>query len=70
VVARVVRNPDFPPGMCNVSEGWKQHQYVSGNVQELTNAEINPAHTLLWGHANIPFFDTRVEVKRAGETRP
>jgi molybdopterin-containing oxidoreductase family molybdopterin binding subunit len=67
VVARVVCNPDFPPGMCNVSEGWKQHQYVSGNVQQLTNGEINPAHTLLWGHANIPFFDTRVEVKRFSE---
>ncbi len=64
VVARVVRNPDFPPGMCNVSEGWKQDQYVDGNVQELTSNDINDAQTLIWGHANIPFFDTRVEIRR------
>jgi molybdopterin-containing oxidoreductase family molybdopterin binding subunit len=68
VVAKVVGNPDFPPGMCNVTEGWKQHQYVAGNVQELTNNEINPAQTKLWGHANIPFFDTRVEVRPYRET--
>jgi anaerobic selenocysteine-containing dehydrogenase len=65
VVARVVCNPDFPPGVCNITEGWKQQQYVSGNIQTLTNNEINPAQTLLWGHANIPLFDTRVEVKLA-----
>ena len=69
VAARVVCNPDFPPGMCNVSEGWKQHQYVAGNVQELTNNEVNAAHNLLWGHANIPFFDTRVEVRPMGEVQ-
>ncbi|ATE66313.1 molybdopterin-containing oxidoreductase family protein [Rhizorhabdus dicambivorans] len=63
VVARVVCNPDFPPGMCNISEGWKQNQYVAGNVQELTNSEINDAQTAVWGHANIPFFDTRVDVR-------
>lgn len=64
VVARVILNPDFPPGMCNMSEGWKQAQYREGNVQELTNSDINGAQTLLWGHANIPFFDTRVEVRK------
>ncbi|MET0146959.1 MAG: molybdopterin-dependent oxidoreductase [Ilumatobacteraceae bacterium] len=63
VVAKVVTNPDYPPGMCNVSEGWKQHQYLDGNVQELTAARINPVHELLWTHANLPFFDTRVEVE-------
>jgi len=67
VVARVVRNPDYPEGLCNVSEGWKQQQYVAGNVQELTNDAVNPAQRLLWQHANLPFFDTRVEVRRASE---
>lgn len=67
VVARVVCNPDYPPGMCNLAEGWKQQQYVRGNVQQLTNGEINPAQTLLWQQANIPFYDTRVDVRRAPE---
>jgi len=53
--------------LCNVSEGWKQQQYVAGNVQELTNDAVNPAQRLLWQHANLPFFDTRVEVRRASE---
>ncbi|MGD9714890.1 MAG: molybdopterin-dependent oxidoreductase, partial [Thermomicrobiales bacterium] len=68
-VARVICNPDFPRGMCNISEGWKQRQYVSGNVQALTNSENNDAQTLIWGHANIPFSDTRVEVRPAGVQR-
>ncbi|TIW50293.1 MAG: hypothetical protein E5V72_03620 [Mesorhizobium sp.] len=74
VVAKVVCNPDFPPGMCNITEGWKQQQYADGNVQELTNSEINAGQTLIWGHANIPFFDTRVEIRPAAPavrgTRP
>ncbi|WP_329609601.1 molybdopterin-dependent oxidoreductase [Mesorhizobium muleiense] len=69
VVARVVCNPDFPPGMCNITEGWKQQQYADGNVQELTNSEINAGQTLIWGHANIPFFDTRVEIRPAALKR-
>jgi len=64
VVARVVCNPDLPPGMCNLGEGWKQQQYISGNVQMLTNDLINDAHTRVWGHSNIPFYDTRIEVRR------
>ena len=63
VVARVAVSADYPPGMVNLSEGWKQNQYVAGNVQALTNGTINPAQQLLWGHANIPFYDTRVEVR-------
>lgn len=74
VVAKVVCNPDFPPGMCNITEGWKQQQYADGNVQELTNSEINAGQTLIWGHANIPYFDTRVEIRPAAPavrgTRP
>lgn len=65
MVARVVCNPDLPPGMCNLGEGWKQQQYIEGNVQMLTNDLINDAHTRLWGHSNIPFYDTRIEVRRA-----
>ena len=63
VVARVTVSADYPPGMANLSEGWKQGQYVAGNVQALTNGDINPAQRHLWGHANIPFYDTRVEVR-------
>lgn len=63
VVARIVCNPDYPSGVCNLSEGWKQQQYISGNVQALTNREINLAQKHLWGHANIPFYDTRVDVR-------
>ena len=63
VVARVAVSADYPPGMANLSEGWKQNQYVAGNVQALTNGDINPAQRHLWGHANIPFYDTRVEVR-------
>ena len=51
--------------MCNLSEGWKQQQYLGGNVQELTNSEINAAQTQVWGHANIPFYDTRVDIRPA-----
>jgi molybdopterin-containing oxidoreductase family molybdopterin binding subunit len=64
VVARVVCNPDYPSGLGNLSEGWKQSQYTAGNVQELTGGAINRAQTRLFGHANIPFYDTRVEVRR------
>lgn len=63
VVARVAVSTDYPHGMANLSEGWKQGQYVAGNVQALTNGDINPAQRHLWGHANIPFYDTRVEVR-------
>ena len=63
VVARVAVSADYPPGMVNLSEGWKQQQYVAGNVQALTNGSINPAQRHLWGHANIPFYDTRVQVR-------
>ena len=63
VVARVAVSADYPPGMANLSEGWKQNQYLAGNVQTLTNGDINPAQQHLWGHANIPFYDTRVEVR-------
>lgn len=63
VVARVAASADYPPGMANLSEGWKQSQYVAGNVQALTNGDINPAQRRLWGHANIPFYDTRVQVR-------
>ena len=65
LVARVVCNPDLPPGMCNLGEGWKQQQYISGNVQMLTSDIINDAHTRAWGHSNIPFYDTRIEVRPA-----
>ena len=63
VVARVAVSADYPPGMVNLSEGWKQHQYMAGNVQALTNGSINQAQRHMWGHANIPFYDTRVEVR-------
>ena len=67
VVARVVVSADYPAGMANLAEGWKQQQYVAGNVQEVTNGDINPAQQQLWGHANIPFYDTRVEVRSWSE---
>ncbi|MGE0385116.1 MAG: molybdopterin-dependent oxidoreductase [Gammaproteobacteria bacterium] len=70
VVACVVVNPDYPPGLCNITEGWKQAQFVAGNLQELTNGEINQAQSRVWGHANIPFFDTRVEVRALGQAQP
>lgn len=70
VVARVRPNPDYPPGLANLAEGWKQQQYMAGNVQELTNGTINASQTHLWGHANIPFFDTRVQVRRWAEGKP
>ena len=63
VVAKVAVSADYPPGTANLAEGWKQQQYVAGNVQAVTNGNINAAQTQLWGHANIPFYDTRVEVR-------
>ena len=61
----MVCNPDLPPGTCNLGECWKQRQYISGYVQMLTNDLINDAHARVWGHCNIPFYDTRIEVRRA-----
>ena len=55
---------DYPSGVCNISEGWKQQQFRAGNLQELTNPRINLAQQKLWTHANIPFYDTRVDVRK------
>lgn len=67
VVVRALLNTDYPPGLCNISEGWKADQFVRGNLQQLTNPARSGAQVAAWGHANIPFYDTRVEVRRAPE---
>lgn len=64
VVVHAVPNPDYPPGLCNITEGWKQQQFIEGNLQSLTNPTPSPAQELLWGQSNIPFYDTRVEVRK------
>lgn len=64
MVVKVAINPDYPTGLCNITQGWKAGQYRSGHLQGLTNGAINPAHEAVWGHANMPLNDTRVEVCR------
>ncbi len=66
VVLPALRNADYPPGLCNITEGWKADQYVAGHLQTLVNGELNPAQERLWQHSNLPFSDTRVEVRRLG----
>ena len=59
MVARVVCNPDLPRGMCNLGEGWKQQQYISGNVQMLTNDFDQSRPAIASGDIPIsPFYDT------------
>jgi anaerobic dimethyl sulfoxide reductase subunit A len=62
-------NLDYPRAMCSIAEGWKQSQFVAGNLQELTNPDRNPRQERMWGHTNIPHYDTRVQVRRAEEPR-
>jgi len=61
---KVMLTPDYPPGLCNISQGWKAGQYRAGHMQGLTNGAVNPAQTFLWGQANMPLDDTRVEVRK------
>jgi hypothetical protein len=61
----VVLTPDYPQGLCNISQGWKAGQYRHGHMQALTNGAVNPVQDFLWGHANMPLDDTRVEVRKA-----
>lgn len=63
-VAKVVVNPDSPPGLCNIQHGWKQQQYRAGHHQELTNPKPNPADVIIGGTANIAFQDSRCEVRK------
>lgn len=67
VVLKASCNPDYPPGLCNVTEGWKADQYLAGHLQQLVNGELNPVQERLWSHSNLPFSDTRVEVRRIEE---
>jgi anaerobic selenocysteine-containing dehydrogenase len=64
VQLRAESDSDQPPGVCNITEGWKHDQFAAGHLQELVNGEINPAQELIWNHSNLPFSDTRVEVQR------
>jgi molybdopterin-containing oxidoreductase family molybdopterin binding subunit len=63
LTVEAIGNPDYPPGMCNVSEGWKQDQFVDGHLQSLVNGELNPAQEQEWLQSNLAFSDTRVEVR-------
>jgi anaerobic dimethyl sulfoxide reductase subunit A len=63
-------NPDYPPGLCNVTEGWKADQYLAGHLQQLVNGALNPVQERLWSHSNLPFSDTRVEVRRIQAETP
>ncbi|GMV85730.1 MAG: hypothetical protein AMXMBFR80_15850 [Dehalococcoidia bacterium] len=76
-VARAVLNPDYPPGLCNITEGWKQQQFKAGHFQELTNPATNPSYSVLFdlygmffpafamfGMSNVSFGNTRVEVRK------
>jgi len=65
VTLKVQLDPAYPPGLCNLTEGWKQQQYRAGHLQTLTNGAINPVQELLWGQANMPMDDSRVEVRKA-----
>ena len=64
VTLKALLTPDYPPGLCNLTEGWKQSQYHAGHMQTLTNGAINPVHELLWGHANMPMDDSRVQIRK------
>ena len=67
MVLPAVCNADYPPGLCNITEGWKADQYVAGHLQTLVNGALNPAQERLWQHSNLPFCDTRVEVRSLDE---
>jgi anaerobic selenocysteine-containing dehydrogenase len=65
VTLKVLLTPDYPRGLCNIPQGWKAGQYRAGHMQTLTNGTVNPAQTLLWGQANMPLDDTRVDIRKA-----
>ncbi len=64
VTLKALLSSDYPPGLCNISQGWKAGQYRAGHMQTLTNGAVNPAQCLLWGQANMPLDDTRVEIRK------
>jgi molybdopterin-containing oxidoreductase family molybdopterin binding subunit len=70
LVLKALCNPDYPPGLCNVTEGWKGDQYAAGHLQQLVNGALNPVQERLWDHSNLPFSDTRVEVRRVDAETP
>ena len=65
VVVAAVGNPDHPPGLCNLTEGWKQDQFEAGHLQELVGGPLCATQERLWNHSNLAFSDTRVEVRLA-----
>jgi len=67
VTVHALLNSDYPPSMCSIAEGWKASQFVAGNLQELTNPSRNARQEKRWGHSNIAYFDTRVDVRPVGE---
>ncbi len=64
VTLKVLLTQDYPSGLCNISQGWKAAQYRAGHMQGLTNGAVNPAQNYLWGQANMPLDDTRVEIRK------
>lgn len=70
VTLKVAFSPDYPPGLCNLTQGWKQQSFQAGHLQQLTNGTVNPVHEFLWGHANMPLDDTRVEVRKVPARGP
>jgi molybdopterin-containing oxidoreductase family molybdopterin binding subunit len=67
VTLKALLTPDYPPGLCNIPQGWKAGQYRAGHMQTLTNGAVNPAQDFLWGQANMPLDDTRVQIRKAAQ---
>jgi molybdopterin-containing oxidoreductase family molybdopterin binding subunit len=58
-------NPAVRPGSCRSYEGTWPKYFESGEVQNVTNGELNSRGFELWCGPVVPFNDTLVEVRKA-----
>ena len=55
---------DIRPGMIQMPEGWWSRYFKKGDMQMVTNSNMNPRGEKLFFNKIIPYLDCLVEVKR------
>jgi len=56
-------NPGVQPGVVNLAHGWWPSHYQEGDLNALTNDDINPVHEVTY-EANMAMNDNLVEVRK------
>ena len=57
-------NPGVQPGVVNLAHGWWPADFKAGDLNALTNSEINPVHEVAY-EPNMAMNDNLVEVRKA-----